>query len=334
MMSQHVVHSAISASIATSANVSARVAARASTNVARSVAIPRFSYTTAPGLSLSASFSRSYSSSLAGRSPLVLLNRQSSQTQATGRTARLAAPSLQPLHTSTSLQARFSSSWNSKTRQAEDAHLCTSCNRRFKSDDSHVRRRDNDQSSAVVNDPVKSQSTSEARDQSSPTHQHPSSPQEHAPHNQGHHHHHALLDRLPHLHRPTKEELLAAATGFWQRLAVRFKWFSIRSARPFNTDDFSAFISWIVAAHVLWIVLGTTTFVSLAVLAINSIFAQGVYCYPGFLALPTLTCHYRNPCWMDRQLPHQIHRRQSRLRVGRRTQVEGWCHHLQKRLCL
>lgn len=28
---------------------------------------------------------------------------------------------------------------------------------------------------------------------------------------------HHLLDHLPHLHRPTKEELLAAATGFWQR---------------------------------------------------------------------------------------------------------------------
>merc|ERR1711939_1037266 len=33
---------------------------------------------------------------------------------------------------------------------------------------------------------------------------------------------------LPHMHRPTKEELLAAATGFWSRLKVRFKWFSIR----------------------------------------------------------------------------------------------------------
>ena len=59
-----------------------------------------------------------------------------------------------------------------------------------------------------------------------------------------------ILKRLPELparfHRPTKEELLAAATGFWSRLRVRFKWFSIRSVRPFNMDDISAFFSWIL----------------------------------------------------------------------------------------
>ncbi len=31
------------------------------------------------------------------------------------------------------------------------------------------------------------------------------------------------LPKMP--HRPTKEELLAAANGFWERLKVRFKWF-------------------------------------------------------------------------------------------------------------
>jgi distribution and morphology protein 31 len=83
-----------------------------------------------------------------------------------------------------------------------------------------------------------------------------------------------LLDRLPHLHRPTKEELLAAATGFWHRLQIRFKWFSIRSVRPYNAEEIFAFISWIFWAHVLWVVIGTTTFVSLAILALNTVFAQ------------------------------------------------------------
>ncbi|EGC42522.1 mitochondrial distribution and morphology protein [Histoplasma capsulatum var. duboisii H88] len=81
-----------------------------------------------------------------------------------------------------------------------------------------------------------------------------------------------FTDRLP--HRPTKEELLAAATGFWSRLKVRFKWFSIRSIRPFNVDDIGAFFSWILLGHVLWIILGTTTFFSLLILAINTVFAQ------------------------------------------------------------
>ena len=87
-----------------------------------------------------------------------------------------------------------------------------------------------------------------------------------------------LIDRLPNIstiHRPTKEELLAAATGFWSRLKVRFKWFSIRSARPFNADEIGAFVSWVLLGHVLWIILGTTTFFSLAILAVNTVFAQG-----------------------------------------------------------
>ncbi|KAL2864551.1 mitochondrial distribution and morphology protein [Aspergillus lucknowensis] len=82
------------------------------------------------------------------------------------------------------------------------------------------------------------------------------------------------LPQMPHLHRPTKEELLAAATGFWSRLKVRFKWFSIRSVRPFNLDEITALFSWVLLGHVVWIVLGTTTFFSLLILAINTVFAQ------------------------------------------------------------
>ena len=87
-----------------------------------------------------------------------------------------------------------------------------------------------------------------------------------------------LIDRLPHMpqiQRPGKEELLAAANGFWSRLKIRFKWFSIRSARPFNADEIGAFFSWVLVGHVLWIFLGTTTFFSLAILAVNTVFAQG-----------------------------------------------------------
>ncbi len=79
---------------------------------------------------------------------------------------------------------------------------------------------------------------------------------------------------MPQFHRPTKEELLAAATGFWSRLKVRFKWLTIKSTRPFNMDEIVGFISWIALGHVIWIVIGTTTFVSLAILAINTVFAQ------------------------------------------------------------
>lgn len=86
---------------------------------------------------------------------------------------------------------------------------------------------------------------------------------------------------LPHLpkipHRPTKEELLAAATGFWSRLKLRFKWFSIRSARPWNIDDWSAFVSWFVLGNIVWILVGTTTFFSLVIFSINTVVAQGMH---------------------------------------------------------
>ena len=89
-----------------------------------------------------------------------------------------------------------------------------------------------------------------------------------------HAHNKSILDRLPHIHRPTYEELLAAATGFWQRLGIRFKWFSIRSFRPYTLDEIGAFISWVFLGHIVWIIVGTTTFVSLGIWALNTVFAQ------------------------------------------------------------
>ncbi len=82
-----------------------------------------------------------------------------------------------------------------------------------------------------------------------------------------------LLPALP--HRPSKEELLAAANGFWERLKVRFKWFSIRSMRPWNADEWGAFVSWFMLGHILWILVGTTTFFSLVIFMVNTVFAQG-----------------------------------------------------------
>ncbi|KAH9888195.1 mitochondrial distribution and morphology proteins-domain-containing protein [Xylariomycetidae sp. FL2044] len=80
---------------------------------------------------------------------------------------------------------------------------------------------------------------------------------------------------LPHLpHRPTKEEFLAAANGFWERMKVRFKWYSIRSMRPWNIDEWGAFVSWFLFGHLVWILVGTTTFFSLLIISINTVFAQ------------------------------------------------------------
>jgi distribution and morphology protein 31 len=112
-----------------------------------------------------------------------------------------------------------------------------------------------------------------ATKQSEPVKSTPSSSYLHLPH----------LPKMP--HRPTKEELLAAATGFWSRLKVRFKWFSIRSVRPWNIDDWSAFISWFMLGNIVWILVGTTTFFSLVILSINTVFAQGTSLWTNFWSL-------------------------------------------------
>ncbi|KAI2635493.1 mitochondrial distribution and morphology proteins-domain-containing protein [Xylaria nigripes] len=83
------------------------------------------------------------------------------------------------------------------------------------------------------------------------------------------------LPTMPHLpHRPTKEEFLAAANGFWERLKVRFKWASIRSMRPWNIDEWGAFVSFYLFGHLVWILVGTTTFFSILIFSINTMVAQ------------------------------------------------------------
>lgn len=72
----------------------------------------------------------------------------------------------------------------------------------------------------------------------------------------------------------TKETLLSEATGSWQRFAIRSKWLLLKSYRPFNVDDFSAFFSWFILSHIIWIIVGTTTFFSLLFLGLNSLFTR------------------------------------------------------------
>ncbi|KAH3684090.1 hypothetical protein WICPIJ_004939, partial [Wickerhamomyces pijperi] len=74
--------------------------------------------------------------------------------------------------------------------------------------------------------------------------------------------------------RPTKEHYLSQATSFTEKLAIRMKWLLKRNMKPFNADDFSAFFSWIVLGNIMLIVLGTTTFASLFIFLLNTVFAQ------------------------------------------------------------
>lgn len=62
---------------------------------------------------------------------------------------------------------------------------------------------------------------------------------------------------LPHVKQPKKEDFLQAATSMWERMRIRFKWFTIRSFRRFSADDMSAFLSWFLVGQTLWILIGT-----------------------------------------------------------------------------
>ena len=62
---------------------------------------------------------------------------------------------------------------------------------------------------------------------------------------------------LPNLQRPTRDDFLRAADGFWQRLRVRFRWLTIRSFRRYNADEMSAFFTWFLMSQTLWLFVGT-----------------------------------------------------------------------------
>ncbi|ODQ66566.1 hypothetical protein NADFUDRAFT_45996 [Nadsonia fulvescens var. elongata DSM 6958] len=84
------------------------------------------------------------------------------------------------------------------------------------------------------------------------------------------------LSKLPLLpkNRLIKEQLLASSTGMFNRMGIRIKWLLTKQVRPFNIDDISAFFSWIIVGNVIWILLGTTTFASLILFLMNTVFAQ------------------------------------------------------------
>lgn len=74
--------------------------------------------------------------------------------------------------------------------------------------------------------------------------------------------------------RPSKEDLLRYAQGFWTRLRIRFKWFTIRGFRRFNADDISAFFTLGGFTTAVFIIVGTTTFFSLIFAALNALNLQ------------------------------------------------------------
>lgn len=76
--------------------------------------------------------------------------------------------------------------------------------------------------------------------------------------------------------RMDKERLLSEATNFYQRFKINTKWLLIRGNRPFSANEISTMFSWLLISQIAWIILGTTTFVSILLLIFNTVFAKEV----------------------------------------------------------
>jgi hypothetical protein len=73
----------------------------------------------------------------------------------------------------------------------------------------------------------------------------------------------------------TQAELLAQARGFFERLKIRIKYPLMRQIRPWTLNDATALFSWLFLGHTVWLLAGTTSFVSLLLWLANSLQFQG-----------------------------------------------------------
>ncbi|KAG7192246.1 Mitochondrial distribution and morphology protein 31, mitochondrial precursor [Scheffersomyces spartinae] len=81
------------------------------------------------------------------------------------------------------------------------------------------------------------------------------------------------LDRV-HRNRIIRDHLLLTTNNIFSRIRIQWKWLVKKSNNPFNTDDYSAMFSWLMMGNALLIILGTTTFFSMIIFTLNTVFAQ------------------------------------------------------------
>ncbi|KAI9093037.1 mitochondrial distribution and morphology proteins-domain-containing protein [Phlyctochytrium arcticum] len=71
--------------------------------------------------------------------------------------------------------------------------------------------------------------------------------------------------------RVARAHLLDTVSGFWPRLRLRIRLFLMGSMRPWRADDIFAMFSWIFVGHTLFLLIGTTTFLSILIGVANSL---------------------------------------------------------------
>ncbi|GAA5854559.1 hypothetical protein JCM3766R1_006076 [Sporobolomyces carnicolor] len=73
---------------------------------------------------------------------------------------------------------------------------------------------------------------------------------------------------------PTVDQLLHLSNSFFDRLKIRFKWFTIRSYRRFRLDDWSAFFSIGILSTLGWFLIKTTSAFAVVFVLVNSLSSQ------------------------------------------------------------
>ncbi|GAA5863297.1 hypothetical protein JCM1840_007474 [Sporobolomyces johnsonii] len=73
---------------------------------------------------------------------------------------------------------------------------------------------------------------------------------------------------------PSRDQLLALTSSFFERLKIRFKWATIRSYRRFRVDDWSAFFSVGILGTLGWFLLKTTSAFAVVFFVVNSLSSQ------------------------------------------------------------
>ncbi|CCH58051.1 hypothetical protein TBLA_0A02520 [Henningerozyma blattae CBS 6284] len=74
--------------------------------------------------------------------------------------------------------------------------------------------------------------------------------------------------------RMDRQLFLKEADTFYKKFKLNTKWFLIKENRPFSHDEISAMFSWLIISQLIWIILGTTTFVSIILFFLNTVFAK------------------------------------------------------------
>ncbi|KAI8911629.1 mitochondrial distribution and morphology protein family 31/32 [Gorgonomyces haynaldii] len=74
--------------------------------------------------------------------------------------------------------------------------------------------------------------------------------------------------------RRARQALIQSTDGFWNRQVLRTRLFLMGQVRPMRFDDFLAMFSWIFVGNTLFVLVGTTSFMSVVLWLVNTLSFQ------------------------------------------------------------